>query len=322
MGTWGGTRGETRPGGEQGVNLPRRGGGGGSTIGTGGRRNTHGDIAELAGSESEITSIASTPESISGDGGGARVPSRGEGDCGSWLDALAGRASINVDAKPPARRRRTRRATSCWSKPRNSLFTLATKLSLELGPSSTFIASTPALKTSCRRHSLSACKATILRYTEAMNWRSARTRLLFLGRLAMGRMRTVADARAEGGTRAPLRRRRASTGRGRLSPGGGSCAGVCSNAGAVGNGIAFSSRCTGSRAVDESGFHERKAVVLVRATVGDAFWDGKRGGWLQSALACLLTDGFKDIVFVLSPKARKVVTIALERKPSGAERRV
>jgi hypothetical protein len=73
--------------------------------------------------------------------------------------------------------------------------------------------------------------------------------------------------------------------------------------------------------VDESGFHERKAVVLVRATVADAFWDGKRGGGPVSALACLLTDGFKDIVFVLSPKARKV-TMALELKLSGTEKRV
>ena len=53
--------------------------------------------------------------------------------------------------------------------------------------------------------------------------------------------------------------------------------------------------------VDESGFHERKAVVLVRATVADAFWDGKHGG-LHSASACLLTDGFKEIVFVLLQK--------------------
>ena len=42
----------------------------------------------------------------------------------------------------------------------------------------------------------------------------------------------------------------------------------------------------------------------------------------MSALACLLTDGFKDIVFVLSPKARKVVTIALEPRPSGTEKSV
>lgn len=213
VGNWDGTRGETRPGGEQGgADLPRRGGGGGSTEGTGGRRNTRGDVAGLAGSGSGVTSIASTPESISGDGGGARVPSRGIGDGSSWLGTLAGCASINVEAKPPARRRRTRRATSCWSKPRSSCFTLATELSLEPGPSSTFIASTPVSKASCRPLSLSACKATILRCTEAMNWRSARTRLLFLGRLATGRMTTVADARAEGGTRAPLRRRRASTG--------------------------------------------------------------------------------------------------------------
>jgi hypothetical protein len=86
--------------------------------------------------------------------------------------------------------------------------------------------------------------------------------------------------------------------------------------------MAFSSRCKESKGVDESGLHERKAVVLVRATVGDAFLDGKRGGGLQSALACLLTDGFKDIVFVLSPKARKVVTTALDLKPSGTERSV
>lgn len=147
VGTWGGTRGETRPGGEQGgVDLPRRGGGGGNAVGTGGRRNTCDEVAELAGSRSGVTSIASTPEFISGDGGGARIPSRGIGDGSSWLNALAGRASINVKAKPPARRRRTRRATSCWSKPYSSLFTLATTLSLEPGPSSTFIASAPTSK--------------------------------------------------------------------------------------------------------------------------------------------------------------------------------
>ena len=43
---------------------------------------------------------------------------------------------------------------------------------------------------------------------------------------------------------------------------------------------------------------------------------------MQLALSCLLTDGFNDIVFVLSPKARKVVTIALELKPSGTEKSV
>ena len=101
-------------------------------------------------------------------------------------------------------------------------------------------------------------------------------------------MVTVKEAHAEGRTRAPLRRRRASTGKGRLSPGGGSCVGICSHAGAVGN---------GTIGVDESGFHECRAVVFVRATVADAFWDGKRGG-LHLALACLLTDGFKDVVFV------------------------
>ena len=271
VGTLGGTRGETRPGGEQGGgDLPRSGGGGGgNAVGTGGRRNTCDEVAELAGSRSGVRSIASTPESISGDGGGARVPSRGIGDGSSWVNSLAGRASINVEAKPPARRRRTRRATSCWSKPHSSLFTLATMISLEPGPSSTFIASAPASKASCRR--LPACKATILRCTEDMNWRSARTRLLFLGRLATGRTRAEVDARAEGGTRAPLRRRRASTGRGRLRPGGGSCAGICSHVGAVGKGTTFSSRCEVSRGVDETGFHERKAVVLVRATVADAF---------------------------------------------------
>jgi hypothetical protein len=115
VGTWGGTRGETRPGGEQGgEDLPRRGGsGGGNVVGIGGRRNTCDDVTELAGRRSGVTSIASAPESISGDGGGARVPSRGIGDGSSWLNSLAGRASINVEAKPPARRRRTRRATSC-----------------------------------------------------------------------------------------------------------------------------------------------------------------------------------------------------------------
>lgn len=100
------------------------------------------------------------------------------------------------------------------------------------------------------------------------------------------------------------------------------CAGSCSHAGAVGNGIAFSSRRIESSGVDESGFHERKAVVLVRATVADAFRDGKCGEGLGSTGACFLTDGFKGIVFVLSPKARKVVTIALELKPSGTEKSV
>jgi hypothetical protein len=126
VGTWGGTRGETRPGGKLGgAELPRRGGGGGGSVGRGGRRNTCDDVMRLAGSRSGETSIPSTPESISGDGGGARVPSGGRGDCNSWFDSLAGRASINV--KPPARRRRTRRATSCWSKPSSSLFALAPK---------------------------------------------------------------------------------------------------------------------------------------------------------------------------------------------------
>lgn len=70
-----GTRGETRPGGELGGGeLPRGGEGGGGIVYTGGVRGTEDDM-RLTGSGSGVTSIAYTPESISGDGGGARVPS-------------------------------------------------------------------------------------------------------------------------------------------------------------------------------------------------------------------------------------------------------
>jgi hypothetical protein len=75
-----GTRGETRPGGELGGGeLPEGVGGGGGEGGggivyTGGVRGTQDDM-RLTGSGSGVTSIAYTPESISGDGGGARVPS-------------------------------------------------------------------------------------------------------------------------------------------------------------------------------------------------------------------------------------------------------
>jgi hypothetical protein len=74
-----GTRGETRPGWELGAGeLPEGVGGGGEGGGgivyAGGVRGTQDDM-RLTGSGSGVTSIAHTPESISGDGGGARVPS-------------------------------------------------------------------------------------------------------------------------------------------------------------------------------------------------------------------------------------------------------
>ena len=66
----------------------------------------------------------------------------------------------------------------------------------------------------------------------------------------------------------------------------------------------------------------RSAVVLVRATVAEAFRDAKRGGGVKSALTGLPADGLEGIAFVLSPNARKVVTMALERNPSGTEKSV
>jgi hypothetical protein len=72
----------------------------------------------------------------------------------------------------------------------------------------------------------------------------------------------------------------------------------------------------------EWGFHVRNAVVLVRATVAEAFRDAKRGGGLKLALAGLPAEGLEGITFVLSPNARKVVVRALERNPSGAENSV
>jgi hypothetical protein len=70
------------------------------------------------------------------------------------------------------------------------------------------------------------------------------------------------------------------------------------------------------------GFHVRNAVVLVRATVAEAFRDAKRGGGVKSPLTGLPAEGLRGIAFVLSPNARKVVTMALERKPSGTEKSV
>jgi hypothetical protein len=70
------------------------------------------------------------------------------------------------------------------------------------------------------------------------------------------------------------------------------------------------------------GFHERNAVVLVRATVAEAFRDAKRGGGVKSALPGLPAEGLEGITFVLSPNARIVVTTALERNPSGTAKSV
>jgi hypothetical protein len=72
------------------------------------------------------------------------------------------------------------------------------------------------------------------------------------------------------------------------------------------------------------GFHVRNAVVLVRATVAEAFRDAKRGGGLKSAFAGLPAEGLEveGITFVLSPNARKVVVSALERNPSGTAKSV
>jgi len=68
------------------------------------------------------------------------------------------------------------------------------------------------------------------------------------------------------------------------------------------------------------GLHVRSAVVLVRATVAEAFRVAKRGGGPKSALADLRAEGLEGIVLVLSPNARNVVTMDLERKPSGTEK--
>jgi len=84
--------------------------------------------------------------------------------------------------------------------------------------------------------------------------------------------------------------------------------------------MTFSSR-EESRGIDRSGFHVRRAVVLVRATVAEAFRDVKRGGGLGSAFVGLPADNLGAITFVLSPNARNVVARALERKPSGTEKR-
>lgn len=102
------TRGETRPGGELGRGeLPRGVGGGedgGGIVDTGGVRDAQDDM-RLTGSGSGFTSIAYTPESISGDGGGARVPSWGTCNCSCWSFSITGLASINGEAKPPICRR-------------------------------------------------------------------------------------------------------------------------------------------------------------------------------------------------------------------------
>jgi len=74
-------RGETRPGGVLGRGeSPRGGDGGGGIEAVGGRRGVGVGVKadpRLAGSGSGVTSIAYTPGSISGEGGGARVPSWG-----------------------------------------------------------------------------------------------------------------------------------------------------------------------------------------------------------------------------------------------------
>ena len=65
----------------------------------------------------------------------------------------------------------------------------------------------------------------------------------------------------------------------------------------------------------------RNAVVLVRATVAEAFRDAKRGG-VKPALTGLPAEGLIGIAFVLSPNARRLVTTVLERNPSGAVKSV
>jgi hypothetical protein len=66
----------------------------------------------------------------------------------------------------------------------------------------------------------------------------------------------------------------------------------------------------------------RNAVVLVRATVAEAFRDAKRGGGLKSARAALPAEGLEGITFVLSPNARNLVVRALEPNPSGTAKNV
>ena len=68
----------------------------------------------------------------------------------------------------------------------------------------------------------------------------------------------------------------------------------------------------------------RSAVVLVRATVAEAFRDAKRdGGWSSfPGLPADGLEGLEGIALVLSPNARKEVTMPLDGKPSGTEKRV
>ena len=102
------TRGETRPGGGlEGGELPRRGGGGGGgggIVAAGGRRRVK-DEPRLGGRGSGVTSIAYTPWSISGEGGGARVPSWGTRGGGSRSSSGARFASMNGESNPPVHRR-------------------------------------------------------------------------------------------------------------------------------------------------------------------------------------------------------------------------
>jgi hypothetical protein len=66
----------------------------------------------------------------------------------------------------------------------------------------------------------------------------------------------------------------------------------------------------------------RSAVVLVRATVAEAFRDTKRGGRPKSAFAGLAAEGLDGSALVFSSSARNLVAMALERKPSGTEKSV
>jgi hypothetical protein len=107
--TTGALRGETRPGGELGdgespKGVSGGGEGGGGIEHTGGERGMQ-DDTRLTGSRSRVTSIAYTPKSISGDGGGARVPSRGMCNSTCWSFFTARLASIKGEEKPPDRRR-------------------------------------------------------------------------------------------------------------------------------------------------------------------------------------------------------------------------
>ena len=99
------TRGETRPGGRlEGGELPRKGGGGGGIVEAGGRRRVK-DEPRVGGRVSGVTSIAYTPWSISGEGGGARVPSWDTRGGGSRSSSGARIASMNGEANPPVHRR-------------------------------------------------------------------------------------------------------------------------------------------------------------------------------------------------------------------------